>query len=88
VNPNDTAEAPAAKLPKRERKRLEVPAVLHDEQRITWPVVEALTGCSDTTLRDLIAKGKFPAPERKGTRWTRFRAGSVLAWLQTGEVVE
>ena len=42
----------------------------------------ALTGLSPATIFRKTAAGAFPAPIRDGARCTRWRAGSVRAWLQ------
>jgi predicted DNA-binding transcriptional regulator AlpA len=60
-----------------------LPTTLHPEQRLSLSEVETLTGRKKTKLYELIAKGHFPAPERDGPRWSRWRAGSVLAWLES-----
>jgi prophage regulatory protein len=42
----------------------------------------ALAGSSQSTIYRLILAGEFPAPVRMGARCTRWRAGTVTAWLQ------
>lgn len=44
--------------------------------------VEAITGLTATTVRRLTAAGKFPAPVNVAERCTRWRAGTVTAWLR------
>jgi predicted DNA-binding transcriptional regulator AlpA len=56
---------------------------LADLQRLTIKEVQALAGRSETSLRDLIAAGRFPpADYRDGPRCVRWSAGLVRRWLQ------
>lgn len=69
-----------------ERQRKPRPAValsetLHPEQRLKFTQVSTLVGLGRTKVYELIAAGEFPQPERRGKRWSRWRAGSVLEWL-------
>lgn len=41
-----------------------------------------VTGRSETTIRRLVAQGKFPAPVKDGNRCTRWVAGQVSNWLR------
>ena len=59
-----------------------LPETLHPEQRLNLAAVEALTGTKKSKLYADIAAGKFPAPERDGPRWSRWRAGTVLDHMQ------
>jgi prophage regulatory protein len=45
-------------------------------------VVTAVTGRSESTIRRLVADGKFPAPVKDGARCTRWVAGQVSNWLR------
>jgi excisionase family DNA binding protein len=57
---------------------------LADLARLTIKEVCALTGRSESSLRELIAAGKFPAPDhRDGPRCVRWSAGLVRAWLES-----
>lgn len=44
--------------------------------------VVALTGSSAATIYRRVLAGEFPAPIRQGARCTRWRAGTLTAWLQ------
>lgn len=59
-----------------------LPETLHPEQRLTADQVFALTGYRRSKTYALIANGAFPAPERRGPRCSRWRAGDVLSWLE------
>lgn len=60
-----------------------IPETLHPEQRLRYEVVSELTGWKRSKLYAEIRAGRFPAPERDGTRCTRWRAGDVLEALQS-----
>jgi len=45
-------------------------------------VVSAVTGRSKSTIRRLVAEGKFPQPIKDGPRCTRWVAGQVSNWLR------
>ena len=45
-------------------------------------VVTAVTGRSESTIRRMVAEGKFPAPVKDGARCTRWVAGQVSNWLK------
>ncbi len=45
-------------------------------------VVTAVTGRSESTIRRMVAEGKFPKPIKDGTRCTRWVAGQVSNWLR------
>lgn len=45
-------------------------------------VVSAVTGRSESTIRRLVAEGKFPQPIKDGLRCTRWVAGQVSNWLR------
>lgn len=55
---------------------------LADLARLTIKDLRALTGRSETSLRDMIREGRFPAPDyRDGPRCVRWSAGLVKRWL-------
>jgi prophage regulatory protein len=58
-----------------------LPETLHPEQRLDAPQTFALVGIKRSKVYALIARGEFPAPERRGTRCSRWRAGDLLNWL-------
>lgn len=56
---------------------------LADMQRLTIKEVQALVGRSESSLRELIAAGRFPQPDyRDGPRCVRWSAGLVRRWLE------
>jgi len=56
---------------------------LADLARLTIKEVQALTGRSESSLRDMIRAGRFPQPDyRDGPRCVRWNAGTVRKWLQ------
>jgi prophage regulatory protein len=59
---------------------------LHPEQRLKLQQVSALTGKGRTKIYAEIKAGAFPAPERDGPRWSRWRAADVLAYLAAKRV--
>ncbi|MGC3986243.1 MAG: AlpA family phage regulatory protein [Pseudorhodoferax sp.] len=67
-------------------KPVALPAELHPEQRLKLPQVLALTGMGKTKLYADIKVGKFPEPERDGSRWSRWRAGTVVNHLRQSAV--
>lgn len=58
-----------------------LPETLHPEQRLNADQVFSLVGYRRSKVYAEIAAGRFPAPERRGPRCSRWRAGDVLAWL-------
>jgi predicted DNA-binding transcriptional regulator AlpA len=58
-----------------------VPSGLESEIRLTCEQVCAITGFSKSMLYREIREGRFPGPERRGPRWSRWRAGSVVEAL-------
>lgn len=56
---------------------------LHPEQRLRLPQVQALTGFSKSKIYADIKQGLFPAPEKSGKKCSRWRAASVLAFLDS-----
>jgi prophage regulatory protein len=58
-------------------------AALHiPEALLKIQTVVAVTGMSESSIRRKIAEGKFPAPVKDGTRYTRWVAGKVSNWLK------
>jgi prophage regulatory protein len=53
-----------------------------DSALLRLPTVMALVALSKTSIYGLVARGEFPPPIRRGKRCTRWRASSVIAWLQ------
>lgn len=45
-------------------------------------VVTAVTGRSESSIRRMVAEGKFPPPVKDGARCTRWVAGQVSSWLK------
>lgn len=45
-------------------------------------IVIGVTGRSESTIRRLVADGKFPKPVKDGTRCTRWVAADVSNWLR------
>lgn len=60
-----------------------LPETIHPEQRLKLSAVMALTGTKKTKIYAAIKNGKFPAPERDGPRCSRWRAGDVIAHLNS-----
>lgn len=58
-----------------------VPSGLEAEQRLTFSGISALTGMKRTKLYSLMKSGDFPQPERYGKRCSRWRAGTVVDFL-------
>ena len=58
-------------------------AALHPAALLRLEAVCALTGLSRSTVYAKIAEGRFPAPMTDGPRWSRWRAGDVIAWLES-----
>ncbi|MBH1979398.1 MAG: AlpA family phage regulatory protein [Comamonadaceae bacterium] len=52
------------------------------EAQLKIQVVTAVTGRSESTIRRMVADGKFPQPVKDGTRCTRWIAGDVQNWLR------
>lgn len=52
------------------------------EAQLKIQVVSAVTGRSESTIRRLVAEGKFPQPIKDGPRCTRWVAGQVSNWLR------
>ncbi len=46
-------------------------------------IVRQLTGLGVTSIYAKMAKGEFPEAVRLGARCTRWRASSVMAWLES-----
>lgn len=59
-----------------------IPEAFHPEQRLRFEVVSELTGWKRSKLYAEIRANRFPAPERDGSRCSRWRAGTVLDALR------
>lgn len=69
--------------PPRKAPTLAAPG-LADLQRLTMHEVRALVGLSESTIRDKIKAGTFPAADFvDGPRCTRWSAGLVRRWLES-----
>jgi predicted DNA-binding transcriptional regulator AlpA len=64
------------------RAAVALPPTLHAEQRLSIVQVEALVGSKKTRIYAEIKAGEFPEPERDGPRYSRWRAGDVLEYLE------
>lgn len=72
--------APSLKAP---QERAEQQS-LADLQRLAIKDVCILVGRSESSVRQMIAEGRFPQPDyRDGPRCTRWSAGLVRAWLES-----
>lgn len=56
-----------------------LPASLENETRLKLDQVAVLTGIGRTKIYAEIAAGRLPAPERRGKRCSRWRAGDIIA---------
>lgn len=56
--------------------------VFQHEQRMTLAEVCALLKCGKSWLYAQIKAGAFPLPEKRGRKFSRWRAGDVLAYLR------
>jgi prophage regulatory protein len=61
-----------------------IPDTLQQETRLKFPQVSELSGLGRTKIYELIKQGAFPAPERRGKRCSRWRAGDVIEFLNAG----
>lgn len=61
-----------------------IPDTLQQETRLKFPQVAELSGLGRTKIYELIKQGAFPAPERRGKRCSRWRAGDVIEFLNAG----
>jgi prophage regulatory protein len=55
------------------------------QRRLSEREVAALAGIGRSTLWAHVRRGRFPAPHRLGSRFTRWRAGEVLEFLKDPE---
>lgn len=60
----------------------ELPVTLQVEARLRIEQVCAITGLGRSKIYQEIKQKRFPAPERRGLRCSRWRAADVLEWLQ------
>lgn len=65
-----------------------LPEALQQETRLKFYQVSALSGLGRTKIYALIKDGVFPAPERRGKRCSRWRAGDVIEFLNAGRGAE
>ena len=63
-------------------KSIELPSALQAEERLNIEQVSRLVGWGRSKIYGEIKESRFPAPERRGKRCSRWRAGDVLTWLQ------
>lgn len=61
-----------------------LPPGLESEARLKIEQVSTLTGWGRSKIYQEIAEQRFPAPERRGARCSRWRAADVLEWLASG----
>lgn len=59
-----------------------LPSELAPEARLKIEQVSALVGWGRSKIYLELKNHRFPAPERRGVRCSRWRAGDVLEWLQ------
>lgn len=96
MHSNPATHRPAAQKPatlrQAQKPRAPVPKApipqglgnLADLARLTIKEVCSLTGRSESSLRELIATGRFPeADYRDGPRCVRWSAGVVRRWLES-----
>ena len=57
-----------------------IPLHIHPATLLDYAQVCALTGKCERSVRKDASQGRFPPPVRSGPKFTRFRAGDVLAW--------
>ncbi len=60
-----------------------LPASLDAEARLRIEQVSALTGWGRSKIYGEVKAARFPAPEKRGIRCSRWRSGDVLDWLRT-----
>jgi len=58
-------------------------AARHPAALLKIETVKQLTGLGVTTIYGKMAKGEFPAAVKLGARCTRWRAGEVMAYLES-----
>ena len=61
-----------------------VPTDLGAERRLKFEAVSELTGMGRSKIYALLKSGEFPQPERYGKRCSRWRAGTVIDFLNGG----
>lgn len=76
--PNPSTVTKSGRAPSQPLQTLEIPDALLKIQTVC-----AVTGQSESSVRRGVAAGTFPKPVKRGTRCTRWVAGSVSAWLQS-----
>jgi prophage regulatory protein len=55
---------------------------------VRFDEVLALTGLTRPTIRDLVRKGKFPAPFRLGGRAVAWHESQIVEWVKSREPVQ
>lgn len=63
--------------------RQTIESASHPDALLKMATVEALTGLCRSYVYVLIKKAKFPAPVKLAPRCSRWRAGDVMAYLQS-----
>lgn len=58
-----------------------LPEALGVEVRLKIEQVSALVGWGRAKIYSEIREQRFPSPERRGNRCSRWRAGDILDWL-------
>ena len=58
-----------------------IPDELKPEVRLKFDQVSQITGMGRTKIYSLIKEGKFPEPERFGKRSSRWRAATLVEFL-------
>lgn len=62
-----------------------LPQGLQAEQRLRIEQVSALVGWGRSKIYQEVQAERFPQPERRGHRCSRWRAGDVLEWLRASK---
>ena len=59
----------------------ELPENIHPELRLTSCQAMQLAGRGRSKFYDDVKTGKLPQPERDGKQFARWRAGTLIEWL-------
>ena len=65
----------------KERSGSKLPSDFAAEQRLKFEQVSELSGMGRSKIYALMKSGEFPQPERYGKRCSRWRAGTVIDFL-------
>ncbi|MCY1229506.1 Prophage CP4-57 regulatory protein (AlpA) [compost metagenome] len=65
------------------RTKQPIESAFHPAALLRITTVQALAGMSRSTIYAKVKAGTFPIPIKQGARCTRFRAGEVVAWLES-----